>query len=67
MSQNNANFQIKDAQIDKFFNTFKKEPLGSGRNSIVYLTQHRLSSVYFALKEPRKDELSQQSIIVQQL
>ncbi|CAD8127072.1 unnamed protein product [Paramecium sonneborni] len=63
MSQNNANFQIKDAQIEKFFDTLKKEPLGSGRNSIVYLTQHRLSSVYFALKEPRKDQLSQQSII----
>ncbi|CAK60692.1 unnamed protein product (macronuclear) [Paramecium tetraurelia] len=63
MQQNYANFIIKDAQIERFFNTLKKEPLGSGRNSIVYLTQHRVSSVYFALKEPRKDQLSQQSII----
>ncbi|CAD8142501.1 unnamed protein product [Paramecium octaurelia] len=63
MQQNYANFIIRDAQIEKFFNTFKKEPLGSGRNSIVYLTQHSVSSVYFALKEPRKDQLSQQSII----
>ncbi|CAD8135686.1 unnamed protein product [Paramecium octaurelia] len=67
MQQNFANFQIKDAQIEKFFDTFKKEPLGTGRNSIVYLTQHRLSSVYFALKEPKKDQVSKQSIIVLQL
>lgn len=49
------NFLITDEQLGSLFTTLFSEPLGAGRNAVVYLTQHLKTGMHYALKTANQD------------